>query len=718
MPGKKYYTGKGYIRKKHRGPKNVFDYLWSLTRNIYPYLDKTKDPEEQRKACHHFIAHLYVSMNYKYHKSDDPIEALMIPIYCRLIENEFKRLISGRVIKQLPYIEYIRHNRFQKLSTEYQLKPDVFEEAFRIDSDFVIDSWNNMLRTGKCSFNLVNLMKGNRIVSKKKHKKTVLKGTGLYDRNRDGLIKNSIDCFKPCPFNPEKIVKLVEVQKQVYEKAKVKLEKVEKKHGKESAQYNKAQTAKNRAQGIFYNDFTALRTILYQEPKFLSKRNSNALYEYNTAYEVQKSGRLTEITGGFQGASQPFKELFLPDSPELYNYDLKASQANFLIEEFNDNNISCQWLKVYLSGKHNKKYYADKVGIDVATWKECFYALVMGAHPFMTREIREEDTEKRIHEAIFESILKYFDRDEDKTFQAYSRFKRMTKEFLTDVRKWRDYLYEGKISKYVYEHGKVRYWGNSCGMKFKEYGIKKFFYPLFNSKDIHDRNDLIKKLMMGSDPISTFLSEKIPDLKKELHALEKKEGNGTLISYLNMLLDETGLYTNKRFKGTHLSEKSKAVLKDYRKLKKEDLRKINRLLIEDVFEGSVAKEAASKDRSCLISCENPNKPIIDIGDIHIINYLKRFLASFILQGQEACFIHHLTMLCKKINIPVYKNEHDGLIVGKKIPQKLVVVAARLAKTKSTPTLNIKPICSDAKRNKIIKHLGKERSSQIFSIKTL
>jgi len=81
MSSKKIYTGDGYIRKKYPVVKSVYDYLWSLTDNIYPYLNKSKDLEKQRKACHHFIAHLYVSMRYKYQKSDDPIEALMIPIY-------------------------------------------------------------------------------------------------------------------------------------------------------------------------------------------------------------------------------------------------------------------------------------------------------------------------------------------------------------------------------------------------------------------------------------------------------------------------------------------------------------------------------------------------------------------------------------------------------------------------------------------------------------
>lgn len=55
---------------------------------------------------------------------------------------------------------------------------------------------------------------------------------------------------------------------------------------------------------------------------------------------------------------------------------------------------------------------------------------------------------------------------------------------------------------------------------------------------------------------------------------------------------------------------------------------------------------------------------------------KRSLAAFILQGQEACFIHELTLECKKHNIKILRNEHDGVISDKKIPAKLVSLAAQ------------------------------------------
>ena len=95
-----------------------------------------------------------------------------------------------------------------------------------------------------------------------------------------------------------------------------------------------------------------------------------------------------------------------------------------------------------------------------------------------------------------------------------------------------------------------------------------------------------------------------------------------------------------------------------------------------------------------------------------IKKIKRSLTAFILQGQESCFIHNLTILCSKNGIPVYKNEHDGLITGKKIPDSLIEKAAKKANM-PPPVFEIKSICSDAKRDKTIKFLGKEEVSELI-----
>lgn len=85
-----------------------------------------------------------------------------------------------------------------------------------------------------------------------------------------------------------------------------------------------------------------------------------------------------------------------------------------------------------------------------------------------------------------------------------------------------------------------------------------------------------------------------------------------------------------------------------------------------------------------------------------VDKCKRALSAFILQGQEAAFIHHLAILCSENGMPVYRNEHDGLIVGDIIPQKLITMAGERSGFE-TPTFEIKPIVTDEKKTEFIEY---------------
>ena len=572
----KKYTGAGYIIRNFPVPKNVYDFIRSLT-STYP------------QPYHRFISHIFASMVIERNKKrSDPVDEIMIPIYSRLMEKEFNRDIKYNDLKKLKCLSIIPQDQLSKKSRKYNLSEEIFEEALRIDSEYILNAWNSMLQTGICSFRMVNLMTGNRIVSKKKHQKTVLSGNNGYNTNISPLIKNSMDCFEPCPFNPEKIYQLVLAQKRVFEDAKYEFEKIKntctekkprnkrakRRYKRAKKRYKRAKERYKRAQGVFLNDYNSLRTILLQQPERIA--SNPAVYKYQAAYKTQISGRLTENTGGFQGASQPFKELFFTNSQKVFNYDLKSSQAYLLLAELEKNDIHCQWLIDYLDGKKDKDYYARKIGIDVATWKDCFYALVMGA-----------DVENKNFGSIYESIYSTF-KNTKKAQIPWERFILETKDLSSAVKKWRNFIYTTQDRDYTYQHN-FKYWKNACDMRHNDHWI---------------------------------------------------DSNGNLFSV-----------------------------------------------------------------------SDPGNPITNKPKIKSV---KRRLAAFILQGQEACFIHNLTLLCKKTGIPVYKNEHDGLITGGKIPQKLVVVAAKKANIK-IPTLSEKPICSDAKRNKMKKHLGKKLSSPLFKI---
>jgi len=574
MNGKKGYTGGGYIQEEYGVPASVYEFIRSLTDNIYDYLEETDEysPEELRNKYHQFISHVFASMHIEYEKKRNrDFDEIYIPVSSRVIEKTFGRWIQFDVLNQIEGLAITNYDWHSGKSREYKLSHDIFSQALLIDSDYILQSWKAMMTDGKCTLKMVNLMDGKPRVSKKNSLKTKnLKEKKGYETNRPKLIKQAIDSFLPCPFNPEKIYILVKAMRNKFRGTVKDLENIEEKYAKKGNKYNEAMRLKNKAQGIFLNDFRALKTILLQQPTPHPRYDN--VFEYQTVYSVQSSGRLTERNGGFQGASQWFKELFIsvPDKqPTLFNYDLKASQANILLNELRYCKLKSKWLANYLNGKKPKSFYPDKIGIDVATWKDCFYALVMGA-----------EVENKFGD-IYKSILAYCNDDKIKADKLWHNFLDVTSELREVVNDWRDYIYESNDRRYTYKHKQVKHWKNACGMRSNEYGIKQ----------------------------------------------------------------------NENESGLILSSNTKAIT---------------------------------------------NK--------NTIKKLKRSLAAFILQGQESCFIHNLTILCSNNKIPVYKNEHDGLITGKKIPDDLIEKAAKIANM-PTPVFEIKSICSDAKRNSRIDFLG-------------
>jgi hypothetical protein len=66
------------------------------------------------------------------------------------------------------------------------------------------------------------------------------------------------------------------------------------------------------------------------------------------------------------------------------------------------------------------------------------------------------------------------------------------------------------------------------------------------------------------------------------------------------------------------------------------------------------------------------------GEITRMNKLKRTLAAYYLQGQEANYIHTLCTLSKKYGFEVYSNQHDGLVTRGEIPLEATEEAIKLS----------------------------------------
>jgi NADH-quinone oxidoreductase subunit J len=117
--------------------------------------------------------------------------------------------------------------------------------------------------------------------------------------------------------------------------------------------------------------------------------------------------------------------------------------------------------------------------------------------------------------------------------------------------------------------------------------------PYFTHKDILLPADLARKLRTGADPATAYLRDQIhPESRVKLMALKENEAPSLeLISEmkreLNRLVDGPVLFETQRFSSVRLSNETQKLLNRQSTLK--DRKRINRLLLQDVFPEEITK---------------------------------------------------------------------------------------------------------------------------------
>ncbi|WP_300463696.1 hypothetical protein [Desulfobacula sp.] len=537
----KPYHGKGYILKIYKAPKIVYDYVWSLTKGA-------KDQKKRRKY-HKFISHILANM-YLNSKEliKNPEKDYFVPIYSRLIDKNFGRDFNWNILKKHKLLEILPHSIKNHVSREFRIPNNIFD-SFVKKMDCILDP-----NTSVEGLDFVNLMTGKKVETKSNRYQL---SHGTKNFNIPSIIKESIKSIQPGPIDLQNAKKWVKRMKRKYDHEKDLFEKRTKKC-KSGRCYKKHLKEFKTHRGRYYSDLSSLTTILANTPTKTGKikKNGHPIYLVKASYRSQKSGRLFEIGGGFQSASRAMKYVSIVNIP-VYNYDIKSSQGFILKQEMEKYRIKCGWLQKYLERKDAKNIYADKTGITVDLWKECFYALIMGA---------EAPNKKG---AIYKTIASQLGIDRIRANVIHKRFLSVTADLRKATREWRETLFSDPIKQHISMYNDCLRWKNACGMIFRDYSIGK-----------------------KEDPE-------------------------------NSLVNDTGKKSNDHY----------------------------------------------------ANC-------------------KRKLAAFMLQGQEALFIHRLTVLCSKSNIPVYRNEHDGIITGKKIPPK-IIETARIESGFKEADIVIKQICSDS-----------------------
>lgn len=128
-----------------------------------------------------------------------------------------------------------------------------------------------------------------------------------------------------------------------------------------------------------------------------AKRKENKGFcSYFPSYSILSTGRIQEHGVGVQGCCRQLKKAAFSNMPNIYNYDLRSSQAWALMRivgainqrvawQFKRNSqvvrkeFDVWWLRQYLNFPSCTDRFSDQCGVGRDVWKRCFYAIIMGA---------------------------------------------------------------------------------------------------------------------------------------------------------------------------------------------------------------------------------------------------------------------------------------------------------------------------------------------------
>lgn len=134
----------------------------------------------------------------------------------------------------------------------------------------------------------------------------------------------------------------------------------------------------NQSEKLSYlNDERCYRNILMNG--FTIDKDRRNLLVYKPRYRSQKTGRKSEIGGGFQSCSREQKHEAFYFTPRIKNYDLKSSQMYGLKYQLMSARMDTSIVDRYIGV--DKATLANAVSVNVDTWKGIMYGTYFGGFP-------------------------------------------------------------------------------------------------------------------------------------------------------------------------------------------------------------------------------------------------------------------------------------------------------------------------------------------------
>lgn len=272
----------------------------------------------------------------------------------------------------------------------------------------------------------------------------------LYDENRNklpSLIIQSMTSIKPLPFNPHALKKY--------------LESVDRSHSDH-----------------FHGKMMLKRQVeAYHLPAY-STNPEDGYTSYSSEYEAKKTGRIFEAYG-LQGASRVMRAVALSGVPDIYNYDLKASQALGLLHQFNMAGIKCQWLDDYCFEPGFQERIRGE--LPKSLWKVLLYCTFFGGRvspKLSDMRFYDEQNQKETYLSAAKAVMRYA-RENNLTAgqvdDALAHFCQAIEPLREALAAWKTYLITDYLAerdpvtkKLVHVTGKSkRFIVNPCGMSLR-----------------------------------------------------------------------------------------------------------------------------------------------------------------------------------------------------------------------------------------------------------
>lgn len=186
------------------------------------------------------------------------------------------------------------------------------------------------------------------------------------------------------------------------------------------------------------------------------------------SFVVSDTGRIFEKFG-LQNCSKVARRIALEDTT-FVNYDLRSSQATYLLAEFDKENIKCNWLERYINDSEFRERCYATTGKEV--WKTLFYSLCFGGKVFPSlARMNFTEAGKKISDK-----QKSLGKQESEIEKLFVDFCKETSEFAKCLESWKNLIVSDVWlkDKITYAKGK-RYFTNACGLKFclDKYDIEK-----------------------------------------------------------------------------------------------------------------------------------------------------------------------------------------------------------------------------------------------------